>query len=466
MAIGKRNKPKQRPLWVAAHELVPQSGHPFYSRLNKLLDADGFDAWIEEECTSYFAAKGRPSIPPGVYFRMLFVGYLEGFQSERSIAWHCADRMSLRDFLGYLPHERTPDHSSFTIWRQRLPLSLYRTVFQRILALVDKHGLIEAYSAGVDSSTIEANASLRRLARKDSGASYREYVKGLMREAGEDPEDAAALVRFDKNRKGKRLSNDDWESETDPDARIAKMKDGTTHLAYKPEHAIDLQTGAMLGVNIYPADQGDTACLPETLDIVTENLNNLGDDPPELLCVVTDKGYHKAELIKGVNLEQEITTYIPERQTNQRRKWRGDLDARREFHANRRRTRGKEGKRLGRLRSELVERSFALTKCSGNLGRMTIRGLENVTKRYLIHAAAYNLGLVMRSLFGYGTPKGLAGALARLIITLLSAIELKLAAIWPHERPWRSFMHHQHKLALAAGALFGFPRKLVFSTGC
>lgn len=436
MAIGKRNKPKQQPLWVATSDLAPRSGHSFYTRLNRLLDEDGFDAWLEQECAPCFAAGGRPSIPPGVYFRMLFVGYLEGFQSERSIAWHCADRLSLRDFLGYQLHERTPDHSSFTIWRQRLPLELYRTVFQRILGLVHRHGLIDAYAAGVDSSTIEANASLRRLARKDSGASYREYVKELMREAGEDPTDAAAVARFDKKRKDKSLSNKEWQSETDPDARIAKMKNGTTHLAYKPEHAVDLTTGAMLGVTVYPADQGDTAGIQETLDTVNENLATLGDEAPELLCVVTDKGYHQAELIKGVNIDQNITTYIPERETKQRRRWRGDVEARREFHANRRRTRGNEGKRLGRLRAELVERSFALLKISGNLGRMTIRGRENVTKRYLIHAAAYNLGLVMRAIFGQGTPKGMADALGRLIVQIFILLAAIFTPIKPRDRSW------------------------------
>jgi transposase len=438
MAIGKRKKPKQQPLWIAHSDLAPRGGHPFYTRLNRLLDEDGFDAWLEQECAPYFAAGGRPSIPPGVYFRMLFIGYLEGFQSERSIAWHCTDRMSLRDFLGYQLHERTPDHSSFTIWRQRLPLELYRTVFQRILGLVHRHGLIDAYAAGVDSSTIEANASLRRLARKDNGASYREYVKELMRQAGEDPTDAAAVVRFDKKRKDKSLSNKEWQSETDPDARIAKMKDGTTHLAYKPEHAVDLATGAMLGVTVYPADQGDAASIKETLDTVTENLATLGDEAPELLCAVTDKGYHQAELIKEINIDQGITTYIPERETKQRRRWRGDVEARREFHANRGRTRGNEGKRLGRLRAELVERSFALCKLSGNLGRMTIRGLENVNKRYLIHAAAYNLGLVMRAIFGQGTPKGMADALGRLIFGFLGLLTTIFALLKPlvrHRQP-------------------------------
>jgi IS5 family transposase len=413
--------------------LAPRGGHPFYTRLNRLLDDDGFDVWLEQQCTPYFSEVGRPSIPPGAYFRMLFIGYLEGFQSERAIAWHCCDRMSLREFLGYQLHEKTPDHSSFTVWRKRLPLEFYNTVFQRILCIVHRHGLIDAYATGVDSTTLEANASLRRLARKDTGASYREYVKELMREAGEDPNDPAAVVRFDKNRKGKKLSNQEWQSETDPDSRIARMKDGTTHLAYKSEHAVDLATGAMLGIKVYPADQGDTASMEETLDTAEENLATLGDDPPELLCVVADKGYHQADLIRDLNEDKGLTTYIPERRSEQRRRWHGDEAACREFHGNRRRSRGHEGKRLGRLRSELVERSFAMFKRSGNLGRLTLRGLENVSKRCLIHAAAYNLGLVMRAIFGQGTPKGMADALGRLILGLLNLFMTIFAPTEPQD---------------------------------
>jgi hypothetical protein len=276
---------------------------------------------------------------------------------------------------------------------------------------------------------LEANASLRRLTRKDSGASYREYVKELMREAGEDPDDPEAFIRFDKKRKGKSLYNRDWQSETDPDARIAKMKNGKTHLAYKSEHAVDLATGAMLGVNIYPADLGDTATITETLETVGENLAALGAEAPELLCAVTDKGYHQAELIEEINVESGITTYIPERKADQRRNWQGNLQRCREFHANRRRTRGNEGKRLGRLRAELVERSFALFKLSGNLARMTLRGLENVSKRYLIHAAAYNLGLVMRAMFGHGTPKRMADALRRLFCQFLAHVMAGIALL-------------------------------------
>lgn len=427
MALGKKKKIKQPRLWIYHTDLAPRSAHPFYSKLNSLLEEDGFDTWLEGKCAPYFAEGGRPSIPPGVYFRMLFLGYLEGFPSERSIAWNCQDRLSLRDFLGYELQERTPDHSSFTIWRQRLPQEMFSTVFQRILGIVHRYGLIDAYAAGVDSTTIEANASLRRLSRKDSGASYNEYVKDLMREAGDDPQDPSEIVRFDKKRKGKSLSNQQWQSDTDPDSRIARMKDGTTHLAYKSEHAIDLATGAMLGVNIYFADQGDTATVCETLQGVKENLACLADMGPELQCIVTDKGYHKAELIKTINTEQGITTYIPERQYQHRRCWQGDDQACREFHANRRRTRSKKGKRLAKLRAEFTERSFALFKCSGNLARMALRGIKNVTKRYIMQAAAYNLALIMRTMFGYGTPKGMAGAFETLffwICSLSSAVSV------------------------------------------
>ena len=424
MVLGKRMKLKQQRLWISHSDLAFRSGHPFYSKLNCLLDEDDFDIWLEEKCVLYFAEGGCSSILPGVYFRMFFLGYLEGFPSERSIAWNCQDRLSLRDFLGYELHERTPDHSSFTIWRQRLSLEMFSMVFQRIFGIVHRYGLIDAYAAGVDSTTIEANASLRRLSCKDTGASYIKYVKDLMREAGEDPRNPSEIARFDKKRKGKRLSNEQWQSDTDPDSRIARMKDGTTHLAYKSEHAVDLATDAMLGVNIYLADQGDTATVCETLQSVKENLASLGDEGSKLTCVVTDKGYHKAELIKSINIEQGITTYIPERQYQHRRCWQGDRQACREFHANRRRTKSKKGKRLAKLRAELAERSFALFKCTGNFARVALRGIKNVTKRYTIQAVAYNLALIMRTIFGYGTPKGMADALKVLFFLIYSRFSI------------------------------------------
>ena len=421
MAMGKRT-PRQQTMWVNHSQLPKGKGHPFYTRLNELLAKDGFDAWAENLCAPFFANSGRPSIPPGVYFRMLFIGYLEGFASDRAIAWNCQDRLSLRAFLGIALHEPTPDHSSLTIWRQRLSLDVYRAAFQRILAIVHRQGLISAYAAGVDSTTTWANASLKRLARKDSGASYLDYVKELMREAGEEPADITAVVRFDRKRKGKKLSNLHWQSTTDPDARITKMKDGATHLAYKSEHAIDLSSGALLAAEIHAGGSGDATTMEATLAAASDNLASLGDGAPEILCAVADKGYHKAELIKRLNRDQGITTYIPEKNTSQRRRWHGEMAACREFHANRRRARGNEGKRLSRLRSWLVERSFAFIKCSGNLARMTLRGADNVAKRYLMHAAGYNLGLVMRSLYRYGTPREMADLHIRRFLLALAHI--------------------------------------------
>ena len=345
MAMGKRT-PRQQTMWVNHSQLPKGKGHPFYTRLNDLLAKDGFDAWTENLCSPYFANSGRPSIPPGVYFRMLFIGYLEGFASDRAIAWNCQDRLSLRAFLGIALHEPTPDHSSLTIWRQRLSLDVYRAAFQRILAIVHRQGLILAYVPGVDS----------------------------------------------------------------------------THLAYKSEHAIDLSSGALLAAEIHAGGSGDATTMEATLAAASDNLASLGDGAPEILCAVADKGYHKAELIKRLNRDQGITTYIPEKNTSQRRRWHGDMVACREFHANRRRARGNEGKRLSRLRSWLVERSFAFIKCSGNLARMTLRGADNVAKRYLMHAAGYNLGLVMRTLYRYGTPREMADLHIRRFLLALAHI--------------------------------------------
>ncbi len=300
-------------MWISQHQLAKGKEYPFSSRLNDLLAKDGFDSWAEDLCAPSFASEGRPSTPPGVSFRMLFIGYLEGFASDRAIAWNCQDRLSLRVFLGIPLNESTPDHSSLSIWRYRLPMEVYRAAFQRLL--VHQQGLISAYAAGVDSSTIEAG-------------------------------------------------------------------------------------------EIHVGDCGDTSSMAATLATANQNRASLGDEAPEILCAVADKGYHKAEPIKHRNRDQGITTYIPERVASRRRRWHGDTAACRQFHANRRRTRGKEGKRLSRLRSWLVERSFAFLKGSGNMARMTLRGMDHVAKRYLMHAAGYNISLVMRHLYRYGTPRG------------------------------------------------------------
>ena len=248
-------------------EMPRSPGHAFYDRLQDLLREAGFDAFVEEVCKPYYAPRmGAPSLPPGRYFRMHMIGYFEGIDSERGIAWRCADSFSLRDFLRLSNGEKVPDHSWLSRTRSRLPHEAHETVFGWVLKLVAERGLVKGERIGVDGSTMEANAALRTIVRRDSGESYRAMLTRMAQESGIETPTAEDLARFDRKRKGKTLSNADWKSPTDPDARIAKMKDGTTHLAYKPEHAVDLDTGVVVAAPIHPADEGDTTTLSPTLE--------------------------------------------------------------------------------------------------------------------------------------------------------------------------------------------------------
>ncbi|MEN6484321.1 MAG: transposase [Syntrophobacteraceae bacterium] len=215
---------------------------------------DGFDDWAEEICAPFFKEGGRPSIVPGVYFRMILAGYFEGLASERGIAWRCADSLSLREFLGMGLDEATPDHTSLSVWRKRLSLDVFRAVFVRVLEMVRAEGLLSTKALGIDASTMEANAAMKSIVRKATGDSYLGYVGKLAGEAGVEAQSAEEIRRFDKKRKEKKLSTADWESRTDPEARIAKMKDGTTRLAYKAEHAVALESSLLMAAEVHPAD--------------------------------------------------------------------------------------------------------------------------------------------------------------------------------------------------------------------
>jgi transposase len=413
MALGRR-RTKELPLTIATADLPPVPAHPFYRKLNRLLDEAGFDAYVEELCGRYYAGHvGRPSLPPGVYFRMLLAGYFEGLDSQRGIAWRCADSRSLQDFLGYLPTEATPDHSSLSKVRQRLPLAVHEQVFAWVLRLAEDKDLLSAKTVGVDSSTLEANAALRGIRRKDSGDDYKAYLRKLAAEAGlKDPTDEE-LRRFDKKRKGKKMSNKEWVSPTDPDSRIAKMKDGTTHLAYKAEHVVDLNSDLVLAAVVYPADRPDSDTLRESVLSAQINLVR-ADSERAIEEVVTDKGYHKVQALVDCAAD-ELRTYIPEAEQPHGRVW-ADKPAGWEkvYRANRRRVRGARGKRLLRRRGEHVERTFAHVCETGGARRSWLRRLVEVGKRYLWQAAGHNLGVVMRRLFGVGTPRGLQGAGAAL----------------------------------------------------
>ena len=434
MGMGRRRRETQGELFVAVDRLPRGEGHAFYERLNKLLAEEGFDEAVEELCRPYYQAEGngRPSIPPGIFIRMLLVGFFEGIGSQRAIAWRCGDSLSLRKFLGYTLSERTPDHSSLTRVRDRLPLEIYQQAFELVLAIAHKRGLLKGKTIGVDATTLEANAAMKSLVRKDSGEDWRAYVVRLMKEEGVIEKDAEPsdeeVQRFDRKRKGKKASNAEWESSSDPDSRVAKMKDGRTHLAYKAEHAIDLESELILAAEVYHGDHSDSQTLCDTVMAAQGHLNEV-DDQARIEEVVADKGYHagdQLELAQGLN----VRTYIPEPKRNGKsRLSEKPLEVQRAVKGNRRRTQTEKNSRLQRLRSERVERSFAHTCETGGARRSWLRGIEKVRKRLLITAAARNLGLVMRQLFGVGKPRALQGLLGRLLGQLVWAILAQITQI-------------------------------------
>jgi transposase len=413
MAMGKRNSEQQQDLFIT-HDRLPRSpGHVFYHKLNQLLAASGFDRWIETLCEPYYCeGRGRPSVPPGQYFRMLLVGYFEGINSQRGIAWRCSDSLSLREFLGVPLGEDSPDHSSLSYIRQRLPHSVHEAVFVWVLALAQEKKLLKGKTVGVDSTTLEADAALKSIVRKDTGEDWKEYLTRLMKEAGlieddDDPPSDEQLRKFDKTRTDKKVSNDEWMSPHDPDSRIARMKDGTTHLAYKAEHVVDLETEVILAAEIYHANYHDTATLEDSLHQAQIHQQEAGSEQ-QIKDAVADKGYHGAEPLANLREHSSYRTYIPEPERRHQCVWTDKPPEQKQaVVANRRRTRGSRGRKLQRLRSERVERTFAHVCETGGARRTWLTGIENVRKRYLLSAAAHNLGVLMRSLFRMGTPRGL-----------------------------------------------------------
>jgi transposase len=405
MAVGKRESDEQME-WVLTCDLPKSPGHPFYRKLNEVLRESGFDRFCEQLCAPYYAEKmGRPSIPPGVYFRMLLVGYFEGIDSQRGIAWRCSDSLALRDFLGMKSLQASPDHSSLTVIRKRLPVAVHEQVFAKVLAIAQERGLLKGGTVAVDSTTLEANAAMKSIVRKDTGEDWKEYFGMLAQEAGLENLTDEELRKFDRKRKGKKASNDDWQSPSDPDARITKMKNGDTHLAYKAEHAVDLKTEMVVAAQIYHADQGDSETLCDTLIAAQENILESGSRQI-IEETVEDKGYHAADTVAGCT-EAEIRTYIVEPK-RKRQRWTDKPEGQQQaVYANRRRCKGARGRQLQRWRSERVERTFAHICETGGARRSWIRGLLEVAKRYLIQVAGHNLGLLMRKLFGIGTPRSL-----------------------------------------------------------
>lgn len=422
MGMGKR-KPIQETLFISHTDLPRSAGHPFYVKLNALLEDAAFDRWLEKRCAQYYAQeekRGQPSIPPGVYFRMLLVGYFEGIDSQRGIAWRCSDSLSLRQFLGIALGYQTPDHSTLTNTRKRLPKEVFDEVFQFVLRLALAKELLAGKTVGVDSTMLEANAAMKSIVRRDTMEDWKEYVVRLMREEGvinadDEPSDED-VRRYDKKRKNKKVSNEDWVSPTDPDSRIAQMKDGRTHLAYKAEHVVDLKSDLVLAAEIVPANHGDAQTMVDSVAQAQINMQQAGGTQ-QIEEVAADKGYHAAATLE-LSDAFGWRTYIPEPQRQHASHWTNKPSAyQRSVYNNRRRVRRAKGETLQRRRSEVCERTFAHVCDSGGMRRTWLRELVNVSKRYLLAAAAHNLGRILRKLFGVGKPKALqsAGGLAALL---------------------------------------------------
>jgi transposase len=473
MALGRRKTERQEAFWIAAGDLPRSEGHVFYRKLNQLLAEAGFDRFVEELCVPYYdRAQGRPSIPVGVYFRMLLVGYFEGIGSQRGIAWRCADSLSLREFLGIPLTEDTPDHSSLTRIRNRLPLEVHAGVFRFVLQVAEAKGLVKGKTIAVDATTLEANAAMKSIVRRDTGEDWQEYVTRLMQEAGEIEEGeeptAEEIARFDRKRKDKKVSNHDWQSTTDADSRIAKMKDGRTHLAYKAEHAVDLATGVILAAAVYHADETDSNTVGPTIGEAQDNMI-AAESEKHIKEVVLDKGYYKHETLAELEFSEGLRTYVAEPKQNQPCNGKGKPAEQRQAIANnRRRIRGNRGRALQRQRSEKVERSFAHVCRTGGARRTWLHGIDKVRKRYLVAAMACNLGILMRSLFGIGTAKTLqaAGDLADgLCFALFITMHLPKATFEPARPRFDMFTTIVLAGRRSPPRRSGWP-KLTCSTGC
>ena len=417
----------QTPLWVATSDLPSSPGHPFYTRLNAILEADGFDRFVEDQCRRFYApTMGRPSLAPGRYFRLLLIGYFEGIDAERGIAWRAADSLAVRTFLRLGLEEGTPDHSTISRTRRLIDVETHRAVFTWIQQRLVAAGLLKGRTIAIDATTLEANAAMRSIVRRDTGESYQAFLTRLAETSGIKTPTREVLARLDRKRK-KKTSNKDWTNPHDPDAKVTKMKDGRTHLAHKAEHAVDLETGAIVAVTVQGADQGDTTTLGETATAAADQIEDAQadvDEPQSLEEIIGDKGYHSNQSM--VDLEAVgIRSYIAEPDRG-RRKWSKDPDAQTPVYRNRRRMRGPRGRRLMRQRGERIERSFAHLYDTGGMRRTHLRGHQNILKRVLIHAGGFNLGLLIRSILGVGTPRGFQGRLAAVLAAVSAVIVVVL----------------------------------------
>ena len=443
MAMGRRRKRvRQEELWTPTAALPVGASHPFYQRLNQILDEKRFDEYVETICERFYAGEvGRPGLAPGIYFRLLMVGYFEGIDSERGIAWRSGDSLSIRSFCRIALDESVPDHSTISRTRRLMDVETHQAVFQWVLQVLAEKKLLKGNSIGVDATTLEVNAALRSIVRRDTGERYEEFLTRLAKESGIETPTREQLAKLDR-RRAKKGSNEDWTHRQDPDARIAKMKDGRTHLAHKAEHAVDMETGAIVAVTLHGADEGDTETIQETVAEAGERITSVvaeadnsemarrvsAEGPRE---VITDKGYHSRAVVNDL-AEWGVRTYCSEPNRG-RQRWQDRRREQRAVYANRRRIRGERGRRLLRQRGEKLERWNQHLYDRGGMRRVHLRGRENILKRLVVHSGAANLGLLMRKLFGKGTPRSLQGRV-RAIISLRGVCRRLLFDAWMFAR--------------------------------
>jgi len=469
MAMGTRKqRERQEGLWYES-ELPTAPGHPFYKRLNEVLDKAGFDRFCETNCAEFYHEKlGRPSLAPGLYFRVMMIGFFEGLDSERGIAWRLADSLTLRQFLSIGLDEKTPDHVTISRTRRLINAETHQRIFNWVLERLAQSGLLKGKTIGVDSTTLEANAAMNSIVRRDTGESYSAYLKRLAEAEGIDAKGAAALLRMDRKRT-KKTSNEDWESPSDGEAEITKLKDGRTALAYKAENAVDMETGAIVAVTTHGGATADTASVQETVieagiavaELVAEKTveGTYEVHAGGVEEVVADKGYHSNDVAVGLK-EMGVRSYVAEPDRGSRN-WDGKEAAKAAVYANRRRIHSERGKRLQRQRGERIERNFAHQFDTGGLDRLYVRGIKNVHKKFLIRAAACNLALLMRSMYGAGKPKAAYDRAVAAIFAILAVIRAFAGCF----TPWWPDFHNPFSTYVELYTLFGLIGQLKNSTG-
>ena len=465
MSMGTRET-DQPALWIAASDLPTSPGHPFYARLNAVLEAHGFDRFAEDQCRTFYAkVMGRPSLPPGQYFRLLLVGYFEGIDSERGIAWRAADSLAVRSFVRLALEEAAPDHTTLSRTRRLIDVETHRAVFTWVQQRLVEVGLLKGKTVAIDATTLEANAAMRSIVRRDTEETYQEFLTRLAQASGIETPTREDLARLDRTRK-KKTSNKDWTNPHDPDAKVTKMKDGRTRLAHKAEHAVDLETGAIVAVTVQGADEGDTTTMVDTVMATVDQIEAAQtevDAPQPLEEIITDKGYHSNRIMVELHA-LGVRSYVAEPDRG-RRAWSNAPEAQAPVYGNRRRIRGRRGRRLMRQRGERIERSFAHLYETGGMRRTHLRGHANILKRVLIHAGGFNLGLVMRHQIGCGTPRGLQGRSATImdaVVLLIGMLRRRLVVIWP----WRPLVAPVRRLTLSIAITDNSSAEAAFATGC